>query len=539
MSQPDPATHESKGLLFYTGRDSTRSDPLSPYWALADLLINQYDGYAEDVETTIDGEEFSIDLNYHKSGIAPREEDQLDADRVYEFDITVEGDGERGGSYQVKPRWSPLRHYDTGETIDAPFFHVADEGISVQYNLSNMSLDEVSELFPAFLRALFDEVGKRLNRQYFARPSGGSIQEVERYVRITRENAKKITKKGGPFDRLAMLLSDLDGTAGMHKWNNSEAMGYIHQFRTDPTGSSEMINHHTRGKQLKLYLPRDPDSFDEDDPLYHHKLGALFRKSLNSGAVRWSEKDELVEELDEALFSLLDWSDIPTDSGPGFVSDDHFSASSTDREDVTTYSDPTPRLETEQEALFLRTMSDLSDSRLELVRAIATDGGRHVEDVASDIDVAVSTVYRALRDLPDILESDNGVVRFASAKLAEEVRSIVEDVERTLERGADRAASLIDVDLRSNSTSAFERWLAHYGAEFDAPEDVEDQPTIRIDTVLSHAKSRTEPLLDNVLEEMLLAWKSDGRDPLDLRDALVEVDLARGESVRSPLAALR
>ena len=543
MSQPAPATHESKGILFYTGPESSRFDPLAPYWALSDLVINSWDGYHE-VETTIDGEDLSIRVNYHKSGVAPRDDDPIDGDRLYEWDISIDGDGERGGSYQLKPRFKPMRHYESGDELTFPFHHVADEGVAIQWNMSNLSFEEVSDLFPRILRSIFEAADSDLNERYLTAPAGGTIQEVEQYVRITRENAKKIINSGGIMERLAMLLSDVSGVAGTYKFDNTEADGYIHQFRTGPNGASELVDVHEYGKQLKLYLPENPDAFDPDEALYHHKLGALYRKSIHGGSVRWSERDQLLEELDEALFNLLSWSDIPTDSGPGFVSDDHFSPEPRDGNDSTLYSDPTPRLEADQDALFLKTFEDLSGSRLDLVREVATDGGKHVEDVADSIDVAVSTVYRALGDLPDLLESDDGVVRFRSAKLAEEVRGIVDRVEETIEKSADRAAELIDHDIRSRSTSIFERWLAEYGAEFHAPgadasEADEDRPVIRIDTLLADAKSRTEPLLEAALNEALVAWREDGRDVLELREALVDVDLAGKGSVRAPLRTLR
>jgi len=481
---------------------------------------------------------------------------------MLEFDILVDGDGERGGSYQISPRWPDLRHYETGDEITTPFVHLdSDEGISVQWNLSNLSLEEVSGLFPRFMREIFEVGGRDLHERYFTAPAGGYIQEVERYVRILRDSARKIISTGGILNRLSMLLTDVSGVAGVHKFDNTEADGYIHQFRTGREGASEIIPHHRYGKQLKLYLPENPQVFDEDEALYHHKIGTLFRKSLNygsvtredpedhdaprdKGSVRWSDRDQLLEELDESLFNLLSWSDIPTEAGSTFVGDDHFVPTASDDEDVTLYSDPTPRLEADQDALFLQTFEDLSGSRLDLVRTVATDGGTHVEDVAESIDVAVSTVYRALRDLPELLESDEGVVRFRSQKLAEEVRAIVDRVEATVESGADRAAELIDHDIRSRSTSIFERWLAEYGAEFlapgeDDPKADEDRPVIRIDTLLADAKSRREPYLPAALNEALVAWREDGRDVLELREALVDVKLAGRGNVRVPLRTLR
>lgn len=101
-----------------------------------------------------------------------------------------------------------------------------------------------------------------------------------------------------------------------------------------------------------------------------------------------------------------------------------------------------------------------------------------------------------------------------------------------------KAEQLLDVEIRSKSNSAFERWLAKYGAEFTDPgEDGDGPPVIRIDTVLTRLKSVDYPQLRQVLREMVVAWRDDRRDYDLIRQATVEVDLYGESDYRTTPAA--
>lgn len=52
------------------------------------------------------------------------------------------------------------------------------------------------------------------------------------------------------------------------------------------------------------------------------------------------------------------------------------------------------------------------------------------------------------------------------------------------------------------------------------PEDGE--MTVRIDTILSRLKSTPNPKVEEVLQEAIDAWRKDGRDPLEIRNATVK-----------------
>ncbi|WP_340099469.1 winged helix-turn-helix domain-containing protein [Salinibaculum salinum] len=549
MSHIEPTTHEAKGHLYYHPRPSQRWDGLAPYWALADLLINEFDGYHE-VDTEIDGEPVTIDLAYSKSGFAPRPQDNA-GERLYEFELHVDGRGERKCHFNLSPRFPDMRHYESGDEITVPFDHLdASEGLTIQFQASNYDLEDIPALLPRAVFELASEVDVGLHHEYFQAPKGGRIEEIERYVRITRDWNRKLIQKGGLFDRLAMLLSAEKGTKGKHTWDNTEEMGYHHQVRLDSSGAGKLIPNHKHGKQLKSYLPENPDNFDEEDALWNPKFGVLFRKSLHSsGSIRWENRGDLLEELDETIINSLSWAEIPSkvgdqdvDAGAGgntvFVDDDHFDVQPRD-ESLPTFEDPCPQLEAEQDHLLMTVLRDMTSADTEIVETVATDGGQPAQDLADESGYSLSTIYRALQRLDGVLESENGYVRFVSQKIAEEIRGIVRSTESAVEDAADRAAQLFDIDVRQSASSAFSQWLARYGAEFDAPDDVDGRPTIRIDTLMAEIKSRSQPYLPDVLDELVDAWLQDGRGRVNIHETIIDVDLVSGESYCAPLRALR
>lgn len=550
MSQPATATHESDYHLYYHPDGADRWDGLAPYWALIDLLVNHFDGYRE-ISVDIDGEPAILSLAYSKSGFAPRPDDPIDAERLFELEVHLDLAGERKLHCNVSPRFDDMRHYESGEPVSLAFDHLdADAGVTIQFQGSNVDLDAGPQLFARAVMELAADADYDLHHRYFDRPQGGRIAEVERYVRVTRDWNRKLVQQGGLFDRLAMLLSDEDGTKGEHTWDNTEEFGYHHQVRLDSVGAGKLIPNHRYGRQLKSYLPEDPEAFDEDDPLYNPKFGVLFRQSLHGQAVAWGDRDDLLCELDETIVNCLAWADIPLDVGDDehcesdggsngvFVADDHFDVRPRE-DDLPIHEDPTPRLEAEQDHLLMTVLRDAGGSAAEIAEAVATDGGQHVEDLADETGYSLSTIYRALQQLDGVIESRDGHVQFVTQKIAEEIRGIVQSAEYAIENAADRAAALFDLDVVQSANSAVSRWLAEYGATFEAPDDLDGRPRIRIDTIMSELKSRSEPHLPTVLDYLVKAWLTDGRKRVDIHDAIVEVDLAEGGSYEAPLRTLR
>ncbi|WP_226023230.1 winged helix-turn-helix domain-containing protein [Halomicrobium salinisoli] len=543
MTQVAPATHEVEAFLYYAPVETDDSDlvdydGLDPYWALSDLLINHFDGYHE-LETTVDGEPVTIRFTYSKSGFTPRPSDNVGGDRLYEFEINVSGEGERKCDYNISPRYPNMLNSD-GEPTTTAFDHTEpDEGVSVHCQPSNLDVDEIPALLPRALFELADDAGVGLYHGYFDEPFAGRLTAIERYLRITRAMNEKLIGTGGVLERMAMLLSDASGTKGVLKWDNEKVRGHHHVVRHGSESARNLISQHCLGGQIKSYLPEHPEEFTEDDPLYHPKVGAKFVAGRSqTGAVDWDDRHDVVDELDERLLSVLSWADVPIEAGgTTYVADDHFEASGT-ADPVPIHSDPLPQLETEQEHLLLTCLRDMTPSDEEIVQELAMDGGQDARDLADRTDYSLSTIYRALDRLEGVVTSDNGHVRFVSQKLRREIRAIVEEVDSLIENAADRAAEIVDYDVRQSASSAFDRWMRKYGAEFQPPESDDDRPRIRVDTVLSEIKYTSSPMLEDAVDEMLTAWQRDGRDVATLLEAIVEASVD-GDRRQMPVRNLR
>lgn len=528
MTQVAPVTHEAECWLYYGPSDEGNSeaidyDGLDPYWALSDLIISEFDGYRE-LETEINGEAVTIRFTYSKSGFTPRPSDDIGSDRLYELEINIQGRGERKVDYNLSPRHPNMRNSDREQTTTAFDHTEPDEGLSVHCQPSNMRLDELPEYLTRAIFELADAADIGLYHGYFDAPFGGRVTALERYVRITRSMNEKLIGTGGVMDRLAMLLSDTSGTKGMHKWDNEDERGHHHVIRHGSTSASQLVSQHRLGGQLKSYLPEHPEEFEPDDPLYHPKVGTKFVAGrTDGGSVDWTDRDDLVQELDERLLSILTWAEIPTEAGgTTFVADDHFGAHAV-ADPVPIHADPLPQLEVQQEHLLLTCLRDMTPADEDIVEEVATDGGTHARALADETGLSLSTIYRCLDRMEGVLTSDNGHVQFVSDRLRREVRSIFESVEHQIETAADRVAEIVDRDVRQSASSAFDRWLSKYDAEFEPPEGEDDRPVVRIDTVLSRLKFTDRPMLEAVIDEMGTAWQRDGRPIGQLQEAIVEV----------------
>jgi hypothetical protein len=142
------APHECEGNLIFTEHG------LNPYWVVSKLLFDGFDGYSGEIETDLAGSTWTINLKYQKGGIAPRPDDPVDVDRLYEFRIGLyeEGESERKANYLIQPRFTGMQHYETGERISSPFDHANNaEGVNVHFSGSNFEPKEYYQLLPQVL----------------------------------------------------------------------------------------------------------------------------------------------------------------------------------------------------------------------------------------------------------------------------------------------------------------------------------------------------------------------------------------------------
>ncbi|MCL9812591.1 hypothetical protein [Natranaeroarchaeum aerophilus] len=538
MTHVATAPHEIEGNLNFF------QNGLSPYWAISKLLFHGFDGYSGDLTTEIAGEEWTINLKYQKGGIAPRSQDDVE-ERLYEFRIGAYGHGERKANFHVRPRFAGMEHYEEDKNITSPCDSddYPDEATNVKFSGSNLEPDTYPVLLRKVLQELASEAGMGFNSSAFVRIHPTSnITSYERYVRIQRSMSQKYIRSTGAFRRIFELLAQKEGSSVVYKPDNcgpnKDIVGYNHRLIIPKTDARELIPMHTRGKQLKHYHPEYVNG-DEDNPLHHPKVGVLLKKSLNkSRAFKWDNCDALRREIDETLLNTLRWSDIPVGAGgTTFVADDHFEATAAE-EDVEFFEDPTPEIEAKQDALLITTLRDMTEADVDFLEALVDEGdGQHPQELANNADRGISTLYRFLDRLDGLVRNDRAEVEFTSRKIEQEIAGIVESAEHRIENAADRAAKLMNVNVRQSASSAFQKWMQKYAASFDFDPDSNDT-TVRIDTRLGEFKASSYPLVEDVLKEAKKAWVKDSRDVAELLEARVEWLNADGDRRRSRVRSL-
>lgn len=522
MNHVEPAVHEAKTYLHYRDYD------LSPYWTLRNLVIHELDGYTRQ-EIEIGSETWTAELTYSDSGIAPRESDSVERDVLRDWELQLDGPGtEEKVHYHIRARFDEMKNPE-GDEVSIPW--KGGEGLDVMAQSANIDLDDLPYLLAESIQSLADEEEMDINPRYFRTPRPSSkIVTVEYYVRICRDHSMNLVEQDGILFRIMNLLAGQEGTSWTYKADNEEIVGHRHAMDLEP-GDVNKLGPFSAGVRLKCYHPKHVrDEETEDDPLSSPKYGIAFHKSIDGNARKWDDRETLRRQIEELLINSMKWAGIDVEPDPlVFVSDDHFSAEKPSPVEITRRSDPTPQIEAEQETLLMSVIGELSPAGRDMTKEIATDGGRDYRQLAERTDQSVSTIYRVLDEMKGILESDRGFVDFTSDKIREEIVGMVERLDQLKNDTADRVAELANVELRSQASSAFEKWAAKYGAELVDYDDSEG--TIRIDTVLTHFKSFHEPHVENVILEGKEAWKSTGRKGSTFERFDVEADLLEGGSL--------
>lgn len=517
-----PHIHEAKTFFHF------REHGLSPYWALRNLVIHGLDGHGE-LTVDIDGDPYHIDFAYSDSGIAPRPGDNIQRDVLRDWEIHVDGSNEAKAHYQIRARYNDMCGPD-GDTKSLAW--PGGEGLDILCQSSNIPFDALLPLLRASIAAMAESVDQEINSRYFREPASSSkIATVEWYVRMKRQYSKKLVRSDGIFHKIMHLLSAEKDTEWVYSGDNTDVIGKRHAFDLPPASISN-LGSWSLGVRAKCYHPKFARNQETgDDPLSSPKFGVAFHKRIDGEARHWSDRDQLRREIEEILINIMEWAEIPTEPDlTTFVDDDHFEVESSEVS-VGRHSDPTPDLKAEQESLLMTVLGDLSPAAQDVTETIATDGGSHYQQIAEETDNSVSTIYRALDQLGDLVESERGMVRFTSQKIREEIVGMVERLDELKESTAERVAELANIDLRSRADSAIEKWMAKYGAElvdFDG-----EGGTIRFDTLMQwRTSSFSLPQLEEVLQEGMDAWEFVGRDWKVFADLRVDVDLKHSQDKR-------
>lgn len=534
-----PAPHEVRGNLLYDDHG------VRPYWALSSLFFS-FDEGSKDFEIEIPrwrGEgsrTWSVNFSYHNSGMEPRPSDEVD--QLYEFDITAYAEEERKLPIQVKPR---LGWDECPERRPQSVPNDLGEAVCVHINNStNIELDQIRYLVPLLLRGIAQGLGQSWDTSYFCGSlhDYSAITQHERYVRPSSDAAEKITRSDGVFRSLFDLLGDLEGSKVVYSADNRRTVGWNHQFRLTTTAArtafeaGDGYDQLHVGHQLKKYEPEHPGGREEGDPLAHPKLGALFKKGLNGDeAVPWSRRYELVEALDSYVLNIASWAGIAVSPGPWWQSDWHFSGDryADERRQVALIDDPTPEIEQRQEATVVSLFREIdSDSAAEeIVEELArTDGGTTVDEVEETTEWSRSTIYRHLSKLDEILRLDNGTIEFVSEKLRNEIRDVLDVLNRSVDAATTALARVADMDPRDldRKGKAWQKWVNRYAAEI---EDAADGEQLRIRTVLAMLKSRPQEYAAEVVHWGRIAWRKSGR-PLHRFPEKVAFETPDGRTVR-------
>jgi hypothetical protein len=498
----------------------------SPYWALRDL-IKRLGGGVSDVPVVDEtGEEWTVSLSYQQSGLEPRVDD--DVDELHEYRLDADGAGERKVRLLIQPR------LDWDEPSRRPQSVPASLGEATNVRAeqcSNVGPTETRQLVPQLLAGLCRAGDLDWNPSYFTGDlhEYSSITALEVYVRLNRDMARKVIGGSGVFRRLFDLVATEEGSKVVFSADNTEIVGYNHQLRFDQAAAATLFSDapgRRHGFQLKHYHPKHVRGDDrDDDPLYHPKVGVLFKKSLNDGAVPFNEVEALLTELEEDLLNVLAWSDVPTDATtPPYVPDDHFSAAQSDR-GIELFGDPTPEIERDQDSILVRTLCRLEDSDLDVLDRLVADGGEtDVAAIAGDTGWSVRTVYRALDRVGELVDVSNGAASFLSQKIREDVRQVVQRVESTVEAQARVVEDLLSIDQRDVDADAraFQRWLAEYGVDLN--DDGDGPLELRARTALSLAKAGPGQFAAEVADYAARAWLRTGRDPVAIKRARLVFD---------------
>lgn len=501
-----------------------RNYGLKPYYQLQNVIIRGFDGDGE-VTVDIDGNPYHIDIGCSDSGIAPRPCDPDQHDVLRDWEIKVDGPNEEKAHYQICARYDGMVDPDNNP-INLPWS--GGEGLDVHCQSSNISADWALYLFRIVIDKISESVDQSINQRYFANLEPTSkITTVEWYVRITRQYAEKIVRSDGIFHRIMHLLSPEEDMEWVYKGDNTDIVGHRHAMDLPPAAVNKLRPGRSLGVRPKNYHPKYVrNDAKSDDPLAYPKFAVAYHQSIDGESRAWNNRDQIRHEIEELLINILEWAGVPTEPDPTtFVSDDHFTVEASDVS-ISRYSDPTPELEIEQESLLMTVLGELSPTAQDVTKVIATDGITHYTELAEETDSSISTIYRALDQLGELVESDRGMVRFTSKKIRQEISGMVNRLEELKESTAKRVAELANIELRSSADSAMEKWMAKYGAELI---DIEgDGGTVRFDTLLTRLISVREPNIYDVLREGLDAWESTGRNWLTFADLRIDARLRNG-----------
>lgn len=458
---------------------------LKPWFAF-DSAVKSGDGSVKS-RFDHDGEPWSVTLYYQDSGVVhPGDRTPagtpMHIEEIREFRLAVssanDSVGERDFNAHVRPRWDGMEvESDDGSThrLDVPF----REGVNVRVAGSNIEFDQYATLLQKAAEAV------DVNRSYLEAPHDSSnVQQAERYVRVAKDCSGPVHARDGPLARLGHLLeNDRDGHRKIEQKdmdeNGEQLPGYRHQVGVDEQRVQEVFPNHSLPKRWKHYYPREANAMSDSNALSNPKVGAIYYGSLwrdtdRKLGVSPGDLQQLNEELEDSVLTVLHEAGLDVTSTAPYVADEYFEATTTER-DRQVVDLPLREIEADQESVVIEQVADgLSPIQWESLEVLVTDGGQVApQDIADSGGFHRDAVYRALDDMEDLLDREYGSVSLRSTYVGELVHDAVRSAKnRTREaiEAAGKAMAAADRGL-DQKTSALVAWASKHLENFNEQGD--------------------------------------------------------------------
>ncbi|WP_136591502.1 DUF7845 domain-containing protein [Salinigranum halophilum] len=205
MAHVASQVHESGNLLYADDGDT-------PYWALRQIFSDSgIGGGASNVLVEVDGTPWDVSLSHQKSGLEPRQTDNVE--QLYEYRLNAQvarEDDRRTLALLFQPRldWNDPERYP--QTVP----EAAPESVNIRVEKAvNIEPTDTKNLLSKLLTKVFHSLAQQWNAEFF----DGELHEfscltqLERYVRLQREQAHKIVRSDGVFHRLFHTVADTEG----------------------------------------------------------------------------------------------------------------------------------------------------------------------------------------------------------------------------------------------------------------------------------------------------------------------------------------
>ncbi|QCC46596.1 DUF7845 domain-containing protein [Halobellus limi] len=464
----EPQSHEADIHFIFA------EDGLDPYYALNAVIRKEHDDWQTEgkPKTTMEfrGETWALVADYDQQPIDPwsHESYRMESaplfriyfaakDALYDGKPADQSGKVRGGTMTIRPRW-PNMTKDGG----TPVRGVPDLGkpyIDVQVQASNIEHSCYPELVRTAMAA-FD-----VSHRYFENPHEMSnINDLARYVRVRRSKSSPLYAADGPIARTHAVLEAGQEGYRKHVEDHTKVPGYHVSTIVDDKRARDIIPGQQLGKEIKHYYPRDPSYYEPGDALYHPKLEVAYQTARTDETLRWSDLDEAVRELDEAIYNYLDWADLPVRADEEtFRSDEYFDASAESHRSVKLVDCPLPDVEDEQEHVVMRLWGNTLESDRDLIDSLVTDGGKPTrEELANRTGYSYRTVRRfvnrcedVVRDAYDGLSIDS---KHKEQLLIDRVRTAESQFRESVEHAVLNAADVVENRGRSKWSEVKQRY---------------------------------------------------------------------------------